>query len=971
MRRLALLACLVPLPVLAAAQPPAAPPASPPASFIGKNVVELEVVVEDRISTDTALRDLIQIGINAPLSMANVRESITHLFSLGRFQDVQVEAFDAPGGVRLRFTLMPIHAVQRVEFRGALGLGEGLLRNTVSGRFGPTPPAGRAAEVARTLEGLYVDHGYLSATVRPRVAVEHDPDRSVLVFEIDAGRQARITRVEVVGDPLAPLATFLRSIDAVPNRAYEPAEIRRGLDNWIERMRRLDRFEATASYRPDISGDKTGVEVIVNVEPGPIVSVVFTGDPLPKDRLDELVPIEREGTVEIDLIEDSERRIAAFLRQQGYAKARASHERKPQDGRLAIVFNVERGPQYRIEAVDLRGNQAIASPEFAKVLERLHPGNIYVESNLDAAVNAIRDAYQRRGYAQVKVESSAGEAAGAAASEGLMRPAITITEGPLTKVGAVAFEGNEQFSDDTLARMVTVSAGTPFYAPTLNQDADRLLLEYQNAGYWSANVAPSVRLSEDGTRGDITFRIHEGTQTLVDHILIVGNVKTDPQVIQRELLFKTGEPLGLSDLVRSQQRVSALGLFRRVAIQELAQGGARRHDVLVTVEEAPATTLSYGGGVELATRQRAGADGNAETTYEFAPRGFFDVGRRNVGGRNRTLNLYSRLSLRPDAVVDPQAEGNLFGFSEYRVVATYRQPRAGGFNADLTVTAAAEQGVRSSFNFSRKGMNAEALRRLSPSVRAGGRYTFGTAKIFDVQPDVLTSPIERVFPQVRLSSFGGTLLYDTRDDLLEPRQGSFVTAESSLAARALGGQVGFVKSYVQGFWYRRLPGRRNVVFATRATIGLADGFPREVQATDASGNPIAGETEIIEDLPASERFFAGGDTTIRGFALDAVGAPNTISPQGFARGGNALLILTGELRVPVWKSIAVAAFIDGGNVFERVSQFDVGQLRGSVGFGIRYRSPLGPLRFDVAFKLDQRATERDRHVFHWGIGQVF
>ena len=89
-----------------------------------------------------------------------------------------------------------------------------------------------------------------------------------------------------------------------------------------------------------------------------------------------------------------------------------------------------------------------------------------------------------------------------------------------------------------------------------------------------------------------------------------------------------------------------------------------------------------------------------------------------------------------------------------------------------------------------------------------------------------------------------------------------------MAARALGGEVGFVKTYVQGFTFHRLPGRRPVVFASRAALGLADGFPREVQPTDADGNPIPGPPDVVDDLPASERFFAGGDTTIRGFALD-------------------------------------------------------------------------------------------------------
>ena len=173
-----------------------------------------------------------------------------------------------------------------------------------------------------------------------------------------------------------------------------------------------------------------------------------------------------------------------------------------------------------------------------------------------------------------------------------------------------------------------------------------------------------------------------------------------------------------------------------------------------------------------------------------------------------------------------------------------------------------------------------------------------------------------------------------------------------MALRALGGEVGFLKTYLQGFWFRRLPGPRRVIFATRAAIGLADGFPRTVEVDDGAGGTI---TETIEDLPASERFFAGGDTSIRGFGLDMVGlTPQTISPSGFPRGGNAVLILNGELRVPVWRQVGAAFFVDGGNVWDRVTNVELSQVRGTYGFGLRYQSPVGPIRFDIGFKMDRK-----------------
>ena len=145
------------------------------------------------------------------------------------------------------------------------------------------------------------------------------------------------------------------------------------------------------------------------------------------------------------------------------------------------------------------------------------------------------------------------------------------------------------------------------------------------------------------------------------------------------------------------------------------------------------------------------------------------------------------------------------------------------------------------------------LRRLSPSIRVSGRYSFNTTRTFDERLDEEEqATIDRVFPQVRLSAFSGAVARDTRDNVIDPSRGNFLSAEGTLAARSLGGQVGFLKTYLQGLWFRQLTSRRPVVLATRGAIGLADGFPREGQAVDDSGAPIPGET-VAHRGPPGER----------------------------------------------------------------------------------------------------------------------
>ena len=193
----------------------------------------------------------------------------------------------------------------------------------------------------------------------------------------------------------------------------------------------------------------------------------------------------------------------------------------------------------------------------------------------------------------------------------------------------------------------------------------------------------------------------------------------------------------------------------------------------------------------------------------------------------------------------------------------------------------------------------------------------------------------------------------------------------SLASRALGGEVGFLKTYLQGYWFKRLPGPRAVILATRASIGLADGFPRESQPTDDDGNPIEGDPIIIEDLPASERFFAGGDTTIRGFALDTVGTPKTISPSGFPRGGNGVLIMNVELRIPVLEGLR------RGGVHRRRQRLRAGhRLRRHSSCAAASGSACATVRrsgqsASISASSWIAGIEESRHVLHFSIGQAF
>ena len=956
-------------------------------------ITEVRVEQEGRTLDDRVINALIETTPGEPLSMRDVRDTLSHLTSLNRFEDVQVFQEGAGAGIRLRYVLYPLHSVDRMEFRGTLGLSEDEIGRVFTERFGAAPSAGRAAEVAEAMRAFYRDRGYASAQVTPRIEETHNPDRATMVFDIRAGPRASIGRVDVDevdgrGQPV---------LGAVPIRVGDPFDndaILRELDEYVVALHARGFYEARASHTSAFEPDGTAT-VRVNIDRGPLVSIAFAGDPLPEADRERLVPVRAEGSADEDLLEDANAAIEDYLHARGYRDAAVQYSRTESEGAVTITYKIARGPRYVVDTVTTAGNTAVATMDLTELLQ-VEPGAPYVQAEAGAGAAAIRNAYRARGFTRAEVRPTVVELPrDADAAPGIDRHVdvrYAITEGPRTLVGSIGFAGNTVLGEPQLRALLTTAPERPYSEGEIALDRDRIDLEYRNRGFEAVVVTPVISLAENSTRADIRFDITEGPQVLVDHVIIIGNQRTSTETIEREVLLKPGQPLGYSARIETQQRLAALGLFRRVAVDELRHsgGGEARRDVLIQVEEAPPTTIGYGGGVESGTRLRPTGDGGqAEERFEVAPRGFVEISRRNLWGKNRAVTLFTRVSLRSRDIVlaadgirlSEPGEGSGYGFNEYRVVGTFREPRLFNSPADGLVTGILDQAIRSSFNFVRREARGEAGWRVSPRYSLAGRYSYEHTRLFDEKFTDAEKPlIDRLFPQVRLSKFSGSFIRDTRNDVIDPDGGTFVIFDTELAPRIAGSEVGFLRSFLQGFAYYRVPAPRRTVLAFGARVGAAHGFRRTVAREDADGEPILGPdgqpiVDVVQDLPASERFFAGGDTTVRGFSLDRLGTDATISPTGFPTGGNGLVVLNGELRATLIGSFGAVAFIDAGNVFLRATDLDLGQLRAAAGFGIRYQSPVGPIRIDLGFKLDRRELSpgrlERRSVLHISLGQAF
>jgi outer membrane protein assembly factor BamA len=383
--------------------------AQAPTDVVTEIVTVVRVEQEGQVVTDPAVAGLIETKVGAPYSAKDVRESIAHLISLNRFEDVQVFRQPVAGGVALRFTLLPLHPVDRVEFRGDLGLAEANLRRVVTETFGDPPRAAQAAAIAAALRRTYQTRGYPGADVAATVEETHGPDRASLVVVVKAGPQAVIDDVRFGSVD----GTDLRAVTERPNirrgQRYDSTAVEQELADWTARMRGRGYYEARASH--GVSYPPGGAFVSVSLSRGPRVVVAFEGDRLSSAEQERLVPVRAEASADEDLLEDSTRAIQDFLRERGYRDASVMYTRAEQDGQLTITFVVTRGPRFIFADIQLTGQTIVPVTELRTLL-RVQSGDAFVQSMLDRGIAAILEAYRVRGYTATKVERRMSEVAG-------------------------------------------------------------------------------------------------------------------------------------------------------------------------------------------------------------------------------------------------------------------------------------------------------------------------------------------------------------------------------------------------------------------------------------------------------------------------------------------------------------------------------------------------------------------------------
>ena len=460
--------------------------------YVGKPIASVTVESGARPVTDPRVVSLIETQVGQPLRIAVVRESVTHLYSLGEFEDVRVHAAIVGNGVAITYELVPLRTITSVSFTGdnASGIDPARLRRVITERFGRSPLPARIPEIEALVAADLKEIGYLHAGVASRSEAGGDgsSSRLTLVLALNPGERTRIGAIDVEGNPGMPLAEFLNALHVSRGAPFQRDVLNARIDRYLEQRRSRGYFAARLSFVPHlVDGDRTA-DLTLTVLSGPHVTIVFAGDPLPGVRVADLVPVAREGSADEDILEDASNRIEELLRSQGYRDGVAPHTSEERDGELVITFTVRKGPQYRVGRVDISGNASMPLTDLQQRL-RIRPGQPFSEAALVADRAIVEDLYHAAGFAAVQTTvSTDSEPAVAGASDVPVAIRIAITENVRAVVESVRIEGNVSVSDSDLRPTLSLQVGQPFSVSAVAVDRDALQLRLANLGYQSAAV---------------------------------------------------------------------------------------------------------------------------------------------------------------------------------------------------------------------------------------------------------------------------------------------------------------------------------------------------------------------------------------------------------------------------------------------------------------------------------------------------
>lgn len=739
---------------------------------------------------------------------------------------------------------------------------------------------------------------------------------------------------------LPPSGGIIRAITIEGAQRIEEATIRSyllvqpgdGFD--ADRLDRSLKALFATGYFADASLLRQGDTLLVKVEENPLVNrVAFEGNSKIKlDVLQNETQLRPRSVFTPTLARADQRRLLDIYARQGRFAATVEPKiiRLPQN-RVDVVFEINEGDLTGVQRINFIGNRAFSDSRLKDVTltkeatwwRFLSTSDSYDPDRVNVDRELLRRFYLRQGYADIQVTAATAELT---PDRGAFFLTFTLEEGERYRVGKVEVASQLRGLDaDALRPQLQMSSGDWYNSDVVESTTTRLATFAQTQGFAFAETRPRVTRNQAERTVDLTFEVVEGPRIFIERLDIVGNVRTQDQVVRRQFRLAEGDAFNQAALQRARQRVRDLGFFEKVEVNRQPGSAPDRANVLVEVEEKATGELTLGGGFST--------DFGALANVGLRERNFLGTG---IDTRISTL-IAQRRSQLDLSITDPAfLDRNLLGgFDVFYVV-----------NTNLN---------SANFDERRVGFSLRLGYEISDSLRQTWNYTLSDRKIFNVDP-LASRFVREQEGKTLLSQIGQTLIFDRRDSRIEPKDG-FVTRFSSDLA-GLGGDVQYLRMRVDGAYYQPIgpiTGTDDYVLVLSGSLGRLISLDNEERIID--------------------RFFLGGEN-LRGFRAGGAG-PRDISTSD-SLGGTTIATASVELRFPLPVpddfGLTGRLFTDAG-ILTNLSDsgptvVDDGDPRVSAGFGFGWRSPFGLVNVDFGVPLLKKSYDRTE-FFRFGFGTRF
>ncbi len=897
-------------------------------------VVRIRLDCDGRLSVKDFAGEIIQ-RVGEPLDRAKVTESIKRLYATGRFVELRADVEPRDNGVELVFVGRVVYFVGVVRVEGTPKiLDPKALIDASRLRLGQALSPEDLVEARKHLAEVLAENAYYQAQIDDRLIRDTGTQEAEVVFVIVPGKPARLSRVEFQGQTVVPAERLATVAGWRPGNQLTSARVERGLFKIHKFYTARGRLQASASLKERVYDSQSSTDrLLVRVEAGPLIRVRVEGASLSNSKLKETLPVFKDGLIDDPSLAQGERTLEDYFQRQGYfsCSVKANRVNHPDPQAVDITFKVTLGKQGEFVGYGFRGNRAVPSSELQAAIAENSNGSsrgqtVFSRELLARHIDALRSFCQSQGFLEARVTPRLEDHFRNQPDH--LFVTFEIEEGPRTKVGHLALRGVGLDTEKKIRPLLLSKPAEPYSPARAQADRDRILAYFGERGYTRADVSWHVSPVSPAHEVDLEFQIDSGPQERIERVVVMGNQHTRGGIIRRELTFRNGEPLRQSDLLESQQRLYDLGIFNQVQIStQETQSPETEKTVLVNVEEARRWTLGYGGGMEV---QRLGSN-RPEGQFKASPRLSLELTRLNVGGRAQSFSIRGRLSNLEKA-----------GAVSYLIS---RLPTSRNVSLRLNGLVDRSRDVLT-FTSRRREASVSLEKRYSPTTAILGRFSFRRVEALDLRIGLRPEFIPLLSRSARIAMLEGSYVNDHRDNAADATAGSYSLADMGVSWDKLGSQANFLRFSGQNATYYRLGSHlifaRNTRFQVESPFGFA-----------SSGS---------QGIPLPERFFMGGSESHRGFSINQAGPRDPVT--GFPIGGNALFFNSFELRLPVAeKRLGFALFHDAGNVYSTIrkmrllkvtqnSPTDFDYTVHAVGFGVRYKTPVGPVRFDVGYDLN-------------------